>query len=214
MQKMVSSESNDITIHPVPLVRASPESCANYGRLVPDFEAEEVIVETWPAQGWRRVEPGTGNEGGITQGDFVMEKKGDLMIAQNHAVGGHYITGWFVDPKIADESGHDPDYNRVLVREANYHPDGGQVVCPKNGEEFVALLALPGDDVRPEDFVAFYCDGRFGLQIYPNVWHQPVFPLADRACFNDKQGRVHACVAVDFVKEFSCYLSVPLNTVS
>jgi hypothetical protein len=35
-------------------------------------------------------------------------------------------------------------------------------------------------------------------------------PLNDEAEFLDRQGRVHARVSVDFVKEFGCYLSVPL----
>ena len=29
----------------------------------------------------------------------------------------------------------------------------------------MAVLALPGDDVKPEDFVAFYLDGSCGIQI-------------------------------------------------
>jgi len=52
--------------------------------------------------------------------------------------------------------------------------------------------------------------GAFGIHIDPGVWHQPVFPVAPTAVFDDKQGRVHACVAVDFVSEFGCYLEVPL----
>jgi len=48
----------------------------------------------------------------------------------------------------------------------------------------------------------------------PGSWtqlhHQPVFPLARTAIFDDRQGRVHACVAVNFVSEFGCYLKVPL----
>ena len=64
------------------------------------------------------------------------------------------------------EKGADP-HNRkfVLVREANYHPDGGQVFYPVNENPFVLLLALPGDDIKLEDFVAFYCDGTCGVQI-------------------------------------------------
>lgn len=74
----------------------------------------------------------------------------------------------------------------------------------------MALLAKPDDDVRPEDFLAFYCDGSFGIHIDPGVWHQPAFPLASTAIFDDKQGRVHACIVVDLVSEFGCYLEVPL----
>lgn len=207
---MPSVHAPDIAVHPVNVVRATAQSFAKYGRLVDDFDTERVIIETWPAPGWRPVESGTGNEGGVTQGEFVFERKGQLMVARNHAVNGHYISGWFDDPASASE-GERGDYSRVLVREANYHPDGGQVFFPVNGEPFMALLALPGDDIRPEDFVAFYCDGSFGIQIFPNIWHQPIFPLVPSATFLGKQGRVHACIACDFVTEFSCYLSVPLT---
>ena len=64
------------------------------------------------------------------------------------------------------EKGANP-HNRkfVLTREANYHPDGGQVFFPVTKEPFVLLLALPGDDIKLEDFVAFYCDGSCGVQI-------------------------------------------------
>jgi ureidoglycolate hydrolase len=200
-----------VCVHEVPVIEANAETFAAYGRIVRDFAAEQVIIATWPAPGWRRVEPGTGNEGGITSGDFVMYRQGDLMVAHNHAVSGSYVTGWFADPALATAEGTSPDYSRVLVREANYHPDGGQVFYPRNRAPFMALLGLPGDDVTPEDFVAFRCDGTFGIQIFPNVWHQPMFPLRAEATFDDKQGRVHACIAVDFVKEFGCYLSVPLG---
>ncbi len=187
-------------VHEVPLLPITDPSFSKYGRVVRDFDAEDVIIETWPAPGWRPVAAGTGNEGGITSGEFVMYRDGDRMLAHNHAVDGHYVTGWF-PPGTRD---------RILVHEANYHPDGGQVFFPRDGAPFVALLALPGDDVRPEDFVAFYGAGDCGVQIFPSVWHQPMFPVGDRATFDDKQGRVHACIEVDFVREFGCYLSVPL----
>ena len=64
--------------------------------------------------------------------------------------------------------------------------------------------------ITPEDFIAFHCDGTFGINLLPGVWHQPVFPLADHVVFDDKQGKVHACIAVDFVIEFGCYLEIPL----
>ena len=75
------------------------------------------------------------------------------------------------------------------VREANYHPDGGQVVCPVNESPFVILLSkgseeggrIQTDDVQPTDFQAYYCDGTFGLQIMPAVWHQPIIPLEPTA---------------------------------
>lgn len=211
MNDMVSTKATGISVLEVPLVEATPKSFKDYGRIVTDYGKEKVLIETWPQPGWRRVEPGTGNEGGITEGDFVMRRQGDFMIARNHAVDGNYITGWFADPAFATAEGTSPNYTRVLVREANYHPDGGQVFFPRDSAPFVALLALPGDGVHPDDFVAFYGDGSFGIQIFPNIWHQPVFPLGESATFNDKQGKVHACIGVDFVKEFGTYLSVPLR---
>lgn len=207
---MPSIAADGITVHPVPLLRATTASFAAYGRFVEDFDSEQVIIETWPAPGWRAVEAGTGNEGGVTAGLFEFERRGGLMIARNHAVDGHYITGWFNDPAHATAQDVAVDHSRVLVREANYHPDGGQVFFPHQKTPFVILLAPPGDDLQPEQFVAFHCDGSVGVQIYPNIWHQPVFPLATKATFKGKQGRVHACIACDTVKEFGCYLSVPL----
>jgi ureidoglycolate hydrolase len=98
-----------------------------------------------------------------------------------------------------------------LIWRANYHPDGGQLIYPMRGQSFVVPLALPGDDVAPERFVTFWCDGRHGLYIHPNVWHGAFVPLDDHAEFLDRQGRVHARVSVDFPKEFGCYLAAPLR---
>jgi len=45
----------------VPLVRATPETLARFGKLVPDFNSEQVTRVTWPKAGWRQIAPGTGN---------------------------------------------------------------------------------------------------------------------------------------------------------
>ena len=100
---------------------------------------------------------------------------------------------------------------RALVWRAKYHPDGGQLFCPLRGQSFAVPLAMPGDDVAPEQFVSFWCDGSQGLYIHPNVWHGAIVPLDDHAKFLDRQGRVHARVSVDFAKEFGCYLAVPME---
>lgn len=207
---MPSIHQDGIRTHPVPLLKVTDAAFLPFGRLVRHFDSEQVIIETWPASGWRPIEPGTGNEGGITSGLFQFQRRGGVMIGRNHAVDGHYITGWFSDPATASEDDINADYSRVLVREANYHPDGGQVFHPADGTAFVILVAPAGDDIRPENFIAFYSDGSVGVQIYPNTWHQPIFPLAKQANFLGKQGKVHACVACDMVREFNCYLSVPL----
>jgi ureidoglycolate lyase len=194
----------------VPQLIATQESLRGYGHVVRDFARACVTIVTWPQPDWRPIVPGTGNEAGVVEDTFVMERRGEIQHAVNQAVGRSYITGWFADPSAASSDREPADTTRIFTHEANYHPDGGQIFCPRNGASFVALLAKSGDDVRPEDFVAFYCDGSFGIHIDPGVWHQPVFPLASSAVFDDKQGRVHACVAIDFVSEFGCYLEIPL----
>jgi ureidoglycolate lyase/seryl-tRNA synthetase len=208
---MPSLSRGEVRAHRVPQLRASDETLRGYGHLVADFAREAVTIVTWPQPGWRPIVPGTGNEGGIVEDSFVMDRQGEIQHARNQAVGRSYITGWFTDPARASPERAASDLTRIFTHEANYHPDGAQVFSPKSATPFVALLAKPGDDIKPEDFIAFYCDGTRGIHIDPSVWHQPVFPLEARAVFDDKQGRVHACVAVDFVSEFGCYLEVPLT---
>jgi ureidoglycolate lyase len=211
LKAMPSLAGGKATAHRAPMVNATLESLRGYGRIVAEFEPEPVTIVTWPQPGWRPIVPGTGNEGGVAKDRFVMERRGEVQHAVNLAVGRSYVTGWFTDPAIASEGRTAADTSRIYTHEANYHPDGGQVFSPRDHTAFVALLAKPGDYVQPADFVAFYCDGSFGIHIDPGVWHQPVFPLGAAGDFDNKQGRVHACVAVDFIGEFGCYLEVPLT---
>ena len=194
-----------------PLVAATDESLAGYGRLVDDPSSFPIEIVRWPAQGWRTVDENSGDQGGVTEGRFDFAWRGQTLFATNHAVGDSYLFGWSTWPEEAAGEGPAAPRERVLVWRANYHPDGGQLVYPLAGESFVVPLAQPGDDVGPESFVAFRFDGRRGLYIHPNVWHGPFIPHADEAAFLDRQGRVHARVSVDFAKEFGCYLQVPLQ---
>ena len=199
-----------VRAHRVPKVLATAESLRGYGHMIADFATGQVEIVTWPQPGWRPVVPGTGNEGGVVEDRFEMVRRGEVQHAVNHAVGRSYITGWFTDPAHASESQIARDTSRIFTHEANYHPDGGQIFAPRDGAPFVALLAKAGDDITPDDFVAFYCDGSFAVHIDPGVWHQPVFPIHDKAVFDNRQGRVHCCIAVNFLSEFGCYLEVPL----
>jgi ureidoglycolate lyase len=136
--------------------------------------------------------------------------RNETLFARNNAVGSSYLFAWSTWPEEAGRASS-PKRERALIWRANYHPDGGQLVYPINGEPFVVPLALPGDDVTPERFTTFFCDGTRGLYIHPNVWHGAFVPLADEAEFLDRQGRVHARVSVDFAKEFGCYLASPMR---
>lgn len=197
-------------IHDTQLVVATADSLAGYGTLVEDPETFPIEIVRWPAQGWRPIDENTGDQGGVAEGLFEFCWKGETLYARNNAVGDSYLFGWSNWPEEAAASTDGRQRERALIWRANYHPDGGQLFYPLDGRDFVVPLALPGDDVTPERFVTFYCDGARGLYLHPNVWHGAVVPLADEARFLDRQGRVHARVSVNFVKEFGCYLGAPL----
>jgi ureidoglycolate lyase len=196
--------------HRIELVAATEASLKGYGCLVESPHSFPIEIVRWPAQGRRPVDANSGDQGGIAEGIFEFWWRGDTLYARNNAVGDSYIFAWSTWPEEAAAAGPPRPRQEALIWRANYHPDGGQMFYPLHGESFVVPLALPGDDVTPERFVAFRCDGKSGLYIHPNVWHGAVVPLADEAQLLDRQGRVHARVSVDFAEEFGCYLSVPL----
>jgi len=197
-------------MHETPLVAASESSLSGYGALVDDPHGFPIEISTWPPQGWRPIDANCGNQGGVTEGIFELCWKGETLFARNNAVRDSYLFGWSKWPEEAANCGN-AIRERALIWRANYHPDGGQLVFPMHGESFVVPLALPGDDVTPDKFVTFWCDGKRGLYIHPNVWHGAFVPFDDQAELLDRQGRVHARVSVDFPAEFGCYLAAPLR---
>jgi hypothetical protein len=199
-----------LPVREMPLVAATPASLQGYGVLVEDPQAQKIEIVRWPAAGWRPVDPDSGDEGGVAEGIFACAWRGDVLRAQNDAVGGDYVLGWSTLPPDAREDRATAPRARVLLWHANYHPDGGQMFFPLERAPFVVPLALPGDDVKPQHFVAFWFDGTKGLYIHPNIWHDGVFPVGDRGRYLDRQGRVHARVSVNFPAEFGCYLAAPL----
>ena len=67
----------------VPLVEATNESVRRYGRLVDDPGQCQIEIVKWPAQGWRPVDDGTGNEGGVTEGVVSGEWEGVILRGTN-----------------------------------------------------------------------------------------------------------------------------------
>jgi ureidoglycolate lyase len=197
-------------VHDTPLVVATPESLKGFGLLVDEPRTFPIEIVQWPAQGWRAIDANTGDQGGVTEGLFEFCWQGETLYARNNAVGDSYLFGWSTWPEEAARTST-VKRERALIWRANYHPDGGQLFHPLNGQSFVVPLALPGDDATPESFVTFWCDGRQALYLHPNVWHGAVVPHADEATFLDRQGRVHARVSIDFVREFGCYLGASLR---
>jgi hypothetical protein len=205
-----ASSKPSLPIRAVPLIIASDETLEGYGYLVDDPNQCEVEIVQWPAQGWRSVDAGTGDEGGTVEGIFHCHWDGDILMGRNDAVAGHYVLGWSQDPQQAQTEQASAPREQVLLWHMNYHPDGGQMFFPLQAKPFVVPLALPGDDLTPDKVVAFWCDGSKGLYIHPNIWHEGIFPCLDKQSFQDRQGKVHARVSCNLGEEFGCYLGVPL----
>ncbi|MFT5502864.1 MAG: ureidoglycolate lyase [Gammaproteobacteria bacterium] len=205
-----ASDKPSLDLFSVPLVEATEQSVEGYGCLVDD-PGFEIEIVTWPAQGWRSVDEGTGNEAGAVEGIFYGNWTGDVLMGRNDAVSGHYVLGWSTDPQSASATSQTTERDKVLLWHMNYHPDGGQLFFPQQKKPFVVPVALPGDDFKPEKVIAFWCDGSQGLYIHPGIWHEGIFPVEDEQSFLDRQGRVHARVSCDIGEEFGVYLSVPLR---
>lgn len=208
-----ASDMPILPVHKIPLIEATNENLQGFGRLVDAPETCAIEIVRWPAQGWRPVDPDTGDQGGTTEGVFDFYWQDHALHAHNTSVvyQNKYVLGWSCEPQYAATEPTPLQRDRVLLWHANYHPDGGQLFFPLDVGPFVAPLALPGDDVRPDDFTAFWFDGARGLYINPGVWHEAVFPIKDKHRFFDKQGKVHARVSVDFSREFGCYVCAPLS---
>jgi len=206
-----ANEKPSLDLIDVPLIEATEESVKGYGYLVDNPDACEIEIVTWPSQGRRPVDQGTGNEGGFVEGIFRGEWHGDVLMGTNDAVGGHYVLGWSTDPQNASSETQTVARHQVLLWHLNYHPDGGQLFFPLDKKPFVVPVALPGDDLSPDKVVAFWCDGNQGLYIHPGIWHEGIFPVEDQQRFLDRQGRVHARISCDIGEEFGIYLSVPLT---
>lgn len=66
-----ASDKPSLPWHEVPLVRATNETIAGYGRLVDDIDRCDIEIVQWPAQGWRPVDEGTGDEAGWVEGVYL-----------------------------------------------------------------------------------------------------------------------------------------------
>jgi ureidoglycolate lyase/seryl-tRNA synthetase len=209
----IPDDGKEIKMVHLPLVIATKESLQNLGNLVHRFESANVTIVDWPRKSKARPLMSNTGVGPITQGDFKVWWEGDMLHGENHSVS----SGLY---NIARKVPGSP--NLLLTREMNYHPDGGQVIFPKEKKPFIVLLGVPGDNVcwNPQEvlkepgyvvtkFAAFYFDGSKGLHIHPNVWHQPPIPLEGSLEFFDKQGAVHGCVGYDSIKEDDVWMCFP-----
>jgi ureidoglycolate lyase len=199
-------------IHEAPLIVATGTTLKGYGCLVDDIKNFPIEIVRWLAQGRCPIEQKSGDQSGVAEKLFQYCWKDDALYARHKAVGAIHVFDWSDPPNETARRTSNGVCEIALIGRANYHPDGGQLLSPVRRHSYIALLALPGDDVAPEQFVAFRCDGSSGLYIHPNIWHASPVPLDDNAEFLSRHGRVHACVSVDFVKEFGCYVAAPLRS--
>mgnify|MGYP003319315490 FL=1 len=204
----------------IPLIEATNKSLEGYGYLVDNFDKCEIEIVTWPKQGWRNIEEGTGNEGGTTEGPFETWWEENILYGKNNAVEhkseydkkGKYLLGYSAVPEDSKNKLITKDPKQIYIWHVNYHPDGGQLFFPEDNKPFISPLARPGDDIQLNNFKAFYFQGSQGLYIHPNIWHEGVFPTKGRATFKGKQGKVHARVSIDLLKEFKSYIYFKTST--
>ncbi|MFN3192073.1 MAG: hypothetical protein ACE361_16295 [Aureliella sp.] len=199
----------NLTKHRVPVIDVDASRFEPFGRVVENIDDCDIEIVRWPAAGWRPVDEDSGDEGGTTEGYFLTNWDGDILNGFNEAVGGEYLLAYGQEPLTAS-TGHTRAPERLLIWHANYHPDGGQLFFPQTPGDYYMPVALPGDDVRPEDFVCFRFPGNLGCYIHPNIWHEGVFPAFGKQGFFGRQGKVHARVSVDFAREFGCMLEIPV----
>jgi len=204
-------EKPSLPVITVPLIEATDDSVQGYGCLVDDPVGFAIEIVQWPVQGWRQLDEGTGIDGGHVEGIFRGDWDGDVLMARSEAVDGKFVLGWSCDPQLARTGKASVARERVILWHLNYHPDGGQLFYPLDKTPFVVPAALRGDDIKPEQVVAFWCDGSRGFYIHPNIWHEGIFPIEDSQRFLNRQGRVHGRISCDLATEFGAYLSVPLS---
>ncbi len=192
----------------VPLAPLSAATARGLGEPITSLAAAEITQVRWPARGRRPLT--SGGYGGVAEGPFDVYWEGEVMISRNQAIGREDVLGWRVDPEHARRDREPPDRALLLVDEVNYHDDAGQAfIAP--GVPTVFLAAPPGDDVTPGDFVALHSDGSLGLNLHPGTWHTAPLPLAPRATYDNKQGSIHATVALWARQEWGLLLEVPLQ---
>ena len=220
-------------------VLATDESLQGYGYLVRDPKDYTTAKKTfeivpWPVQGWRQLDPDTGDEAGTTEGCFTVRWQGDFYYSKNFAVAtsnNSYLDGIAAMPEIATHE----DRERTTAEEtihlwmSDYHPDGGQLFWPMGktqqqeeeeeeeeggGIPFTVCLGLPscGDDVTPGDMKAFYVPAGYGLYIHPGTWHNGIYVSRQHApaSFLTRQGRVHGRISASWAREFKCLLKISL----
>eukprot|EP00943_MAST-04B_sp_MAST-4B-sp1_P004125 g4125.t1 len=211
----------NLKIVDIPIELADSVNILPFGALINNKDDCKVEIVPWPTNGWRKLDPGTGDEGGTVEGPFSVKWKGDYYIGNNLAVkttNNVYLDGLGKPPENAakDDNNANMDPSHIYLWMSDYHPDGGQLFYPLENEiPFVVCLgpSTAGDDIKPSDMRAFYIPKGKGLYIHPNTWHNGIYieKKYSPAKFVTRQGAVHARISCSWADEFGCLLRVPLK---
>ena len=136
----------------VSLEEATPEALHEVGaRLISGPDEISVAnknfdIVKWPVQGWRQLDPQTGDEGGTVEGDFDVYWDGDFYFGENKGIASKnnkYLDGLAVPPEHA-KRGLDPasgsSSSSIHLWMSDYHPDGGQLFWCERHIPFVVCL--------------------------------------------------------------------------
>ena len=180
----------------MPVVDATAETLLGYGRLVDDPADVPDRDRALAGAGLAAGRHGHGRQGGTTEGVFVSEWQ------RRHAVRPQRGGRRALHPRLRAASPKRRAIDRTVGTPSaccsgtrTTTPTAASCSFRSIARRSCVPLALPGDDVKPQDFVCFRFDGRQGLYIHPNVWHEGVFGVRGTQRFFDKQGAVHARVS-------------------
>ena len=177
---------------------------AGYGSLVDDPHACKVEIVRWPAHGWRPVDEDSGDEGGTTQGR-VRER-----VARRHPVRSQRGRRRPLRPRVRGRA-----FARGRVARARARSDDAVALQLPSGRRPAVLSARRAAVLRParaarrrraaREFVCFRFDGKRGLYIHPNIWHEGVFARRGTQRFFDSRARsMRACRSTSRASSAAC----------
>ena len=206
-------------IQEVSVIKATDETLEGYGFTFTDpaevtVEKGNFEIKKWPVSGWRKLDPGTGDEAGTIEGNFDVFWKGDYFYGHNLAINttnNFYLDGLGRIPEEASLENEDPSES-IYLWMSDYHPDGGQMFFPENEIDFVVCLGknTVGDDVFPGHMQAFHVEKGKGVYFHPGTWHNGVYtnPRLGKQRFLTRQGRVHGRISCNWTAEFQTLLKL------
>ena len=95
-----AAEKPTLPLHHVPLVEATPESLQGYGELIEAQDSRDIEIVCWPQPDWRPVDPGTGDEGGTTEGIVGRRREGPPVEAVQRGAPRLALLGGFGDQHV------------------------------------------------------------------------------------------------------------------